>query len=479
MNDRDALLDRPPEAAIRILALPFLDGAAAAAGLLEADADAGALHDFRVALRRLRTLLKAYRGLFRDSVPRKQARALRDLARSTGAARDAEVQLEWLATQGEELKPGARRALSWMVERLEGRRQAAYSTVRGDVLRRFRELERRLRSGLSRYRATVAPDPARATFALAAAERVRSAGAELVAALEAVRAPSDVEEAHRARIEAKRFRYLLEPLQGTSLEPPVGRLVRSAKALQDVLGKLHDMHVLAGEIASSLVETAAERARTLHEALYSTDPESPGRDLRSGILAIDRLVRDRVEALLRGLRALWPAESPEPFAAEVEALAVALGRQGGRGPGIGRKFLLASLPAIEATPVDITQGWIPGRSLRERLEKVVSGGEERFYRAVRDGSGANRVELQEEASREAFECLWPLTEGRRVRKRRYRIAEGDRVWEVDEFLDRELVLAELAQHGSDGEWVLPVWLGPQVAREVTGEDPYLDENLAR
>src|SRR5262245_14698268 len=131
MGDRDALLERPPEAAIRILALPFLDGAAAAAGLLESDAGGEALHDFRVALRRLRTLLKAYRDLVRDSVSKKQARALRDLARSTGAARDAEVQLEWLAAQGEAIKPGARKALDWLVEKVEARRQAAYAAVRG------------------------------------------------------------------------------------------------------------------------------------------------------------------------------------------------------------------------------------------------------------------------------------------------------------------------------------------------------------
>ena len=144
-SDQELLLGRPPEAAIRMLALPFLDEAAAAASLLESDTDAGALHDFRVALRRLRTLLKAYRGLLVDSVSKKQARALRDLARSTGAARDAEVQLEWLVAQREDLKPAARRACSWIMERLEARRQAAYSAVRGDALQGFSKLERNLR----------------------------------------------------------------------------------------------------------------------------------------------------------------------------------------------------------------------------------------------------------------------------------------------------------------------------------------------
>ena len=476
-SDQELLLGRPPEAAIRMLALPFLDEAAAAASLLESDTDAGALHDFRVALRRLRTLLKAHRGLLVDSVSKKQARALRDLARSTGAARDAEVQLEWLVAQREDLKPAARRACSWIMERLEARRQAAYSAVRGDALQGFSKLERNLRRGLSRPETTVTPDPARATFALVAADMLRSTGIELVTALEAVRASTDVEEAHHARIQAKRFRYLLEPLKSTSLEKPVGRLVSSAKVLQEVLGNLHDMHVLAREIATSLVESAAERARSLHEALYAADAASPGRDLRSGLLDIDRLVRDRVEALFQELRALWPAAQLEMFSAEVEALAVALRRHGGGEPRIRRKFLLGSLPAIEAAPMDITQGWIPGKTLQLSFERVVSGGEERFYRTVGNGSGASRMELEAE-NREVFERLWPLTEGRQVRKRRYRIAEGDRVWEVDEFLDRELVIAEIALHGSHEELALPDWLGPHVVREITGEDRYVDENLA-
>src|SRR5262245_11504004 len=125
-SHRSELLDGPPEAAIRALAMPFLDDASAAARLLESGRDSAALHDFRVALRRTRTLLRAYRDLLRDSVSKKLARALRDLARSTGSARDAEVQLEWLAAQRERLKPAARRACSWMEERLEERRQAAY-----------------------------------------------------------------------------------------------------------------------------------------------------------------------------------------------------------------------------------------------------------------------------------------------------------------------------------------------------------------
>jgi adenylate cyclase len=75
--------------------------------------------------------------------------------------------------------------------------------------------------------------------------------------------------------------------------------------------------------------------------------------------------------------------------------------------------------------------------------------------------------------------LWPLTEGRRVRKRRHRVREGERQWEIDEFLDRDLFLAEVELPSTDAPVELPDWLRPHVVREVTTEDEYKNENLAR
>jgi CYTH domain-containing protein len=89
------------------------------------------------------------------------------------------------------------------------------------------------------------------------------------------------------------------------------------------------------------------------------------------------------------------------------------------------------------------------------------------------------VELEDETDADLFESLWPLTEGRRVTKRRHKVREGDRVWEVDEFLDRDLVLAEVELPSVDATVELPDWLRPHVVREVTSESEYKNENLAR
>jgi len=80
-----ALLARPVPAAVALIAVARLDEARAASARLDGREDPEALHDFRVALRRLRTLLRAYRQEAGDVTPKKLQRRLRDLTRDTSA----------------------------------------------------------------------------------------------------------------------------------------------------------------------------------------------------------------------------------------------------------------------------------------------------------------------------------------------------------------------------------------------------------
>ncbi len=479
-----ALLDSVPEAGARIVALGALDEACAAAKRLRDEKDTDALHDFRVALRRFRSLLRGYGSLLEDSVRKKQRRALRELAAGTTVARDTEVQLAWLRGQSDSVRPAHRRALAWLTERLINRHQEAYTGVRGESLRRFVQIEPGLREGLSRYTAHLEESVPRPTFATRTAELIRRAGEVLQAGLARVGSPADIEAAHEARILAKRLRYLLEPLRATDVGEETTALVKHLKELQDILGELHDAHVLSEELASAQVESVTERVRHLHEALYleaaAEQERQPPGDFRAGLLAIDRQVRDRIQELFGALKAGWLEERFGTFQRELTALADLLLLRGSRGLEIERKYLLRSLPAFEeAVEQEITQGWLPGENVRERLRRVDSGGVSRFYRTIKVGTGMVRLELEDEADASLFERLWPLTEGRRVIKRRHVIREGDRVWEIDEFLDRELVLAEVELPSVEATVELPAWLGPHVVREVTQEAEFKNENLAR
>jgi adenylate cyclase len=103
----------------------------------------------------------------------------------------------------------------------------------------------------------------------------------------------------------------------------------------------------------------------------------------------------------------------------------------------------------------------------------------RYYRTVKVGSGLSRTELEEEADEATFRRLWPLTKGRRIRKLRFKVPEGDLTWEIDRFRGRRLVLAEVELPSEDTEIPIPDWLRDHIDRDVTGEDEYVNINLAR
>jgi CHAD domain-containing protein len=99
------VLDLPAPHGTRLVALTLLDAAAAARRKLDEGVDPEALHDFRVALRRLRSWLRAFRPHLKGSVRGKERRRLQALADATGASRDAEVHLEWLREQRRRATP--------------------------------------------------------------------------------------------------------------------------------------------------------------------------------------------------------------------------------------------------------------------------------------------------------------------------------------------------------------------------------------
>jgi adenylate cyclase len=149
---------------------------------------------------------------------------------------------------------------------------------------------------------------------------------------------------------------------------------------------------------------------------------------------------------------------------------------------IERKYLLRELPSFPRTvgTLEIDQGYLPGVKLVERLRRQRSAdGVVRFYRTVKFGDGVERVELEDETDPAVFDHLWQLTEGRRLKKRRHLVPNGDDTWEIDEFLDRQLVLAELELERADAKVDIPGWLKPVLVREVTDEREYTNRSLAR
>lgn len=269
-----------------------------------------ALHDFRVALRRLRTWLAAFTPELEDTVGRGTLRRLRRVSRRAGLARDVEVQLGWLAQPTVPLPALATAAAADLATQI----RAEQSSVRDQVLeaivtelpRAGRKLDRQLR----RYEVRVWLDPERDDPPMAAAMgRLLHEGAErLRAALDQVASPNHSAEAHQARLAVKHLRYLLESLDGQ--RRGVRRAAFALATLQDALGLLHDRHVLLARVADEISVHGPRRPlTTLRHALERDAARAHrrarrvagGRAFGAALAAVDRIAK----ALLGATPAPW------------------------------------------------------------------------------------------------------------------------------------------------------------------------------
>jgi CYTH domain-containing protein len=136
---------------------------------------------------------------------------------------------------------------------------------------------------------------------------------------------------------------------------------------------------------------------------------------------------------------------------------------------IERKFLLAELPEWlgECESKRIEQGYL---ALEEGVEVRLRAAGEAHRLTVKRGAGRTREEVEVELDRDRFDALWPLTEGRRVVKRRHlRPVEGG-VFEIDVYegdLDG-LAVVEIefgSEEAADG-FSPPEWVGAEVTDDA-------------
>lgn len=491
----ESLLQERAERSVRVVALSLLDDAQKTCDSLmrvsrplrEGDAESDeALHDFRVAVRRLRSWMRAFAPMLRDSVSRKQRKSLSRIAHATGANRDATVHLDWLRAERPALTARQRVGLVWLSERLETQRKHGADEGLA-AAKEFGHMVARLNQRLNVYRSTVLAHDRSERFGSCLAEELLNASDALRDRLAGIHYVTDVNACHRARIAAKRLRYLADPV--SKLTSGGSAIIETLKALQDELGDLHDVHVFAEEVVAATEEAVVLQARRIADAALSEeDGDGQMRRARSldpgpGLILLVHRLHGRGARAYAGIERAWLNEAGRPFFDRVCELATELTRRALAGTEIERKYLLKRLPVevLEAPSVEIVQGYLPGEALVERIRRVRSpDGTEHWYRTVKVGSGFRRVELGEQADANVGRAMWRLTKGRRIHKRRYSIHESDAVvWEIDEFLDRRLVVAQIEFPNAETPVQMPPWLRAVLNREVTDETKYANARLAR
>jgi adenylate cyclase len=148
----------------------------------------------------------------------------------------------------------------------------------------------------------------------------------------------------------------------------------------------------------------------------------------------------------------------------------------GVGMEVERKFLVSEVPSLDGAEADeILQGYLAIGSDGE--VRVRRKGDKLLLTAKR-GSGISREEAEIELDRASFDGLWPLTEGRRLQKRRHVLPHGELKIELDVYAGEleGLVVAEVEFRSEEDANAFdpPDWLG----EEVTGDHRYLNETLA-
>ena len=490
-------LREPVDRGVRLVALSLIDEAQKAAEKLidhskelrDGDEEADeALHDFRVDVRRLRSWMRAFKPRLRADVSRKRRRRLSKIADDTRETRDATVHLEWLHSARPTLGARQRLGQSWMVDHVQEQRNEGIDdsiSAANDFVSMAPKLTRRLQY----YRTPVCDDDAGDRFGAIYSQRLLRLSKELRDSLAEVHSFTDVQQAHRARIAGKNLRYLLEPV--AKVVTGGEAVIESLKGVQDLLGDLHDVHVFGDELVAATEKSAGSRARRVSEVVLAEDhvdgeedrvKSARARDPGPGLLGLARLLNERGMHAFDQVERQWLNDSGAEFFDRVRDFAERLAACASAGTEIEHKYLLKGLPpaAAEAPSVEIEQGYLPGKKVMERIRRVhLPDGGRKWYRTVKSGNGLERVELEEESDPELSRAMWALTQGRRLRKRRYSIRESDDlIWEVDEFLDRDLVLAEIELPTRGTSFELPDWMRDLVDREVTDEPEYSNARLA-
>jgi CYTH domain-containing protein len=303
-------------------------------------------------------------------------------------------------------------------------------------------------------------------LALVAADALEHAADRIARRCAAVRGVDDRKRLHEARLALKSARYLLSPLAASADDGAV--MLRAIKEGQSQLGEMLDAHGLR------------DRVRRTREAIDMTATGAQKQSI-SALAATERDLTHRVDAAYAQCAAWLQHDTRDALLARLRAIATAWRAAAAPPMEIERKWLLSALPPRlhELMPAALRQGYLPGDTLIERIRSVVRDGETHWFRTVKLGRGMARIEIEEETSAPLGETLFALTEGSRVEKRRYSVQDGMHTWEIDDFTDRALVLAEVELEREDDVVELPVWLAPYVVREVTGEKAFTNWKLAR
>lgn len=228
------------------------------------------LHQMRVATRRLRAVLRTCRPILLSEWVMSLQQELKWLSETLGLARDLDVQISYFVEESARLDARDRALLAGFISHLRFQRKAAQRIVLGELTSgRYFDLIRRLQQAVR--------DPSLVESSLNIGRLAIREFKKLCKVIKRIGpSPSDA-VLHQVRIKTKRARYAMD-LARNSLGKPAVRLIKSTRAVQDLLGihqdaiqaerhvrqfLKHSASIQAGFLAGRMVERQRQRRATV------------------------------------------------------------------------------------------------------------------------------------------------------------------------------------------------------------------------
>lgn len=205
-----------------------------------ADVDTEFLHDLRVAVRRIRSVLKRAGDVLPAGMIERYAEEFRWVGQITTPTRDLDVFLLDLPQLREEVSD--RSALDPFARHLTRRRQAARRPlVTGLRSQRFSQLLSDFDTDLAAV--IIADRPAAMTTAALAQERIGAAYRRMAKPAQALTKDTPAPDVHDLRKRGKDLRYVLEVFKPLCNVDDYAAVLKDLKKFQDVLGRFQDSQV--------------------------------------------------------------------------------------------------------------------------------------------------------------------------------------------------------------------------------------------
>lgn len=282
---------RRADAAVKQVLLALLAGVEASEPGVRRDLDTEFLHDFRVAVRRSRSILGQLEDVFATRTVARFRSELKWLGDVTGPLRDLDVFLLAMPDLAHSLPAGEAARLAPLQDFLERHQRIEHrNLVEALDSTRYRRLLRSWKKFLLR---PVPKRPARSVAAqpigALAADRIWRVYRKVRRRGRSIGPQSPPGAHHRLRIRCKKLRYLLE-LFGSLFNPDEVRvLVAALKRLQDNLGAFNDAVVQAATLRDFAAQMISEATPPANAADGSSGGP-PRVAIDGALLAMGRLI---------------------------------------------------------------------------------------------------------------------------------------------------------------------------------------------